>query len=647
MEKSSYTKRVLYVNLRSGQTKKELLADHLLETFVGGFGMNLRLAYEHIVPGIDPLSSENVIILGAGVLAGTIAPGSSRLVATTKFPQNNCIGCCNGSMSFAAWMKYAGYDHIVIEDKAKKPVYLYIDDDDVRLLDATDLWGRDIYQVSDILWHRHSHRSGVIAIGKAGENLLPISLALVDKLASLGKGGLAAVMGSKNLKAIMIKGSKGVNLANGTRFMKLISEFHRRIRNDPLHDKWVDQGLMMLWPDILRIGSPCRNWEEVYPRDIEDKIIGLETYLKKVKKTRIACPSCPYADKEIMQAREGKFKHLTLYASSWTMGNVNFGIQCMAGDYDQVMKIFEMVQRFGLSRHAVGHIVDYAAHLYEKGIINKQDTDGMELRRDFKTTEILINLMVSREGIGEVMGKGLKAFATKFGPDSSREIMVSKGLEITLDPRIRGLSPTEFEFIVDPKGDHSECGLPFKYASSDPFDKFIKGCERIGISVEEMKKISKSQDDINIGRLTRYTEDWVSILNCLGLCSRTPYVGFYSLDDLVVLLSSATGLDLNGKELLKVGERAWNVYKALNVREGFTRHDDTYPKKWLGPVIETDGREKWLHNRYTKKILRSQDLDNMLDDYYDERGWDKEKGIPMETKLRELSLEDIAHDLYH
>lgn len=646
MRESSYAGHILHVDLSSGQTSKEPLEEDLTRAFIGGFGINLRLAYEHITPGIDPLSPENRIILGAGALTGTMAPGSSRIAAVTKLPQNGCIGSSNGSMSFAAWMKWAGYDHIVISGRSTKPAYLYINDDEVKLLDGKDLWGRDIFQVTDMLWQRHGRNSGVIAIGQAGENLVPISLALIDKVASLGKGGLAAVMGSKNLKAIIVKGSKGVGVASGKRFLKLTNGFLKRVRSDPLHEKWVEQGLMMVWSKALKGGFPFRDGEEVFPRDKADELIGLETYLDKVKKSRISCPSCPYADKEIMQVREGEFKDLTVYASAWTMGNINFGIQCQAGNYDRVMKVFDTAQRYGVSRHAVGCLVDYAAHLYERGIITKEDTGGLEVRRDFGTTEKFLNLIVSRQGLGEILGKGLKALVVAFDPSNLEECCLSKGLEISLDPRLRRLSTTEFEFIVNPKGDYSACTPPI-YASGEPLDQFGRSCERMGIPADAIGRIVESPVGFNVGRLERHTENWISVLNCLGLCGRTPYSEFFSLTELADYFSSATGLKMSPQELITGGERVWNVYKMLNVREGFNRQQDAYPKKWLKSIMEPNGEKKWLRNRYDDRILRAEDLDKMLNDYYDESGWDIEQGIPSSTKLTELGLENIINDLCH
>lgn len=643
MEESSYAGHILRVDLTDGHTIKEPLEEDLVQKFIGGFGVNLRLAYEHITPGIDPLSPENVIILGAGALTGTMALGSSRIAAVTKFPQNGCIGSSNGSMSFSAWMKWAGYDHIVISGCSTKPAYLYIDDDEVRLLDAGDLWGRDIFQATDILWQRHGRKSGVIAIGQAGENLVPISLTLIDKVASLGKGGLAAVMGSKNLKAIIVKGSKGVGVASGRRFLKLTNEFLKRVRNDPLHGKWVEQGLMMGWPKALKSGFPFRDGEEVFPRDKADELIGLETYLDKVKRSRISCPSCPYADKEIMQVREGEFKGLTVYASAWTMGNINFGIQCQAGNYDRVLRIFDMAQRTGISRHALGHLVDYVAYLYERGKITKEDTGGLDVQRDFETTETILGLIVARQGLGEILGKGLKALAVAFDPGNIEECLISKGLELSLDPRLRRLSTTEFEFIVNPKGDYSACTPPV-YSSEEPLDKFRRSCERMGIPGEAIARIVKSPVGFNVGRLERYSEDWVSVLNSLGFCNRTPYAGFFSLTELADYFSSATGLRISPQELMTGGERAWNVYKMLNVREGFNRKHDTYPKKWLRPVVEPNGEKRWLRNRYDNRILGAEDLEKMLNDYYDERGWDIEQGVPSAAKLAELGLRNIIDD---
>lgn len=617
------------------------MEEQLARSYIGGFGVNARLAYDYISPQIDPLSPQNVIILGAGVLSGTMAPGSARFALTTKLPEVNAIFTGSGSMSFACMLKYAGYDHIIITGRSEKPVYLYVDHDCVEICKADDLWGLDIYQVTDLLWKRHSKESSsVIAIGQAGERLLPISFILVDKIGSVGNKGGGAVFGSKNLKAIVAKGNGGIEVADPKRFIRLINGFLKRIREDPFQKQWVEQGIMSHWP----AGDwSYRNRDYLFPADAANELIGTKVYLDKVKKGRLACPSCPYADKEILGVDEGEFKGLVTYSSGWSRANEQFGILCQVGSYDRVVKCLDTVQRYGLCRHAVSATVDYAVYLYEQGIITREHTDGRELKRDYETTMTLIDWMVSGHALGSILGKGIKGVATAFGRDSRQELFETKGTTITDDPRLRGFHTLNFEFIVNPKGHHGVCLAPVLIKGQP--DKFRQECRRLGIPDEAISRIMNSSVGFNVGRLTRYCEDWHVVTSSLGLCQRYPYMALWSLSDYCELFTAATGLDVNPREMLVTGERAWNLLKVMNVREGFNREQDTYPMKWLQPLEKPNGEKIYLRNKNDDRVLTAEDLEHMIDDYYEERGWNKKYGIPTPAKLLELGLENVIKDL--
>lgn len=641
MIEEGYAGQILQVDLTTGETTRIPLEEHLARSYIGGFGINTKLAYEYLPPRVDPLSPQNVIILGAGVLAGTMVTGSSRLVLTTKLPENNTIFGSNSGMSFACMLKYAGYDHLIISGRSEKPVYLYIDDHHVEICDAEGLWGRDVYEVTEMLWQRHSRKSSIIAIGQAGENLLPISLALVDRLATLGSKGGGAVFGSKNLKAIVVRGSGGISVAEPGRFMRLINQTIQKVRNDARHQKWVELGKAFAWPST---DWPYHNNERLFPAEAGIEIYGPKVYLDKVKKRRISCPACLYASRDVLGVREGEFKGLTTYITSWYIGNVNFGIQCQVGSYDKIVKCLDTVQRYGICEHAVSTVIDYAVYLYDQGIITREDTDGLELKRDYETTRTLIDWMVFGRGIGKILGKGIQGVATAFGTNEKQDYSATKGTAITVDPRIFGLEVEGFEYIVNPKGFHVECWAPTYYIGGQE-EKFRQDCKLLGVPDEAISGIIDSPVGFNIGRLTRYREDWTAVSNCLGLCQGFPYWGFWSLSDYCELFSTATGIELTPEEMMIAGERAWNLIKVINVKEGFSREQDTYPRKWVEPLEKPNGEKIYLRNVFDNRILTAADLDQMIDGYYDERGWEVARGIPTREKLINLGLENVAEDL--
>jgi aldehyde:ferredoxin oxidoreductase len=641
MMKAGYAGQILHVDLTTGKVGKTLLDEQLAKSYIGGFGINAKLAYDYLPPRVDPLSPLNVIILGAGVLAGTMVTGSARLVLTTKLPENNTIFGSNGGMGFACMMKYAGYDHLIISGQSEKPVYLYIDKDRVEICDASELWGKDTNQVTEILWQKHSRTSSVIAIGQAGENLVPVALALVDRVATLGSKGGGAVFGSKNLKAIVVRGNGSIGVSKPQKFMRLINDTIRKVRNDPRHQKWLNLSKLYAWPVV---DWPYDNFERVIPSDIGQELFGPKVYLDKVKGGRIGCPSCLWAEKDVLKIKEGEFDGLTTYINSWIGGSENFGIRCGVDSYDKIVNCLDIVQRYGICRHAVITAIDYAVHLYDQGIITKEDTDGLELKRNYETTKILIDWIVFGHGIGKVLGKGIQGVATSFGTADKQDYSATKGTAICVDPRPYGIEVEGFEYIVNPKGFHVECWPPLYTQGQE--GKFRQDCKLLGLPDEAISRIIDSPVGFNIGILTRYREDMTTVSNCLGLCQGFPYWwGFWSLPDYCELLATVTGIELTPEEMMAVGERAWNLIKVINVKEGFNRMQDTYPKKWLKPVEKQNGEKIYLRNGFDNRILAASDLDQMLDDYYAERGWEVSRGIPTREKLIDLGLANVAQDL--
>ncbi|MFX1340649.1 MAG: aldehyde ferredoxin oxidoreductase N-terminal domain-containing protein, partial [Promethearchaeota archaeon] len=286
MDFYGYTGKILNINLSNNKVFLEDEKVEDLTKFIGGIGMNCKLGAERLKPNTNPFSPENPIILGVGPLVGTITPGASRTVGLSKFPATGAIANSCGSMSFGFNLKQAGYDHVIISGKSEKPVYLLILDDHVELANASELWGQDIVETTNKLWKDHQG-CGVISIGQAGENLVFGALTLIDKTATFGRGGLGAIMGSKNLKAIVAKGTKGISISNPKEFKNLYKKQIERIRNYPQRDSWIELGMLRSLPINLMLAAKGQK-EKV-------KQASEKFYLKELKKRRIACPSCPMA----------------------------------------------------------------------------------------------------------------------------------------------------------------------------------------------------------------------------------------------------------------------------------------------------------------------------------------------------------------
>ncbi len=630
MDWKGYTGNILKIDLT--EDKISIIKQNVdnIKQFIGGLGINTKLAANLIKPKIDPLSSENVIIIGVGPLVGTITPGASRTVASTKFPATGAIAYSCGSMSFGFNLKHSGFDHIIISGKAEDPVYLVILNEHIELIDASDIWGKDIVESTNFLQKKYSE-SGVIAIGQAGENLVYGSLALIDKTSTFGRGGLGAVMGSKNLKAIVTKGTKGISIANPKEFNQLYRKLFERIRKYPQRESWHELGMLRSLPVGMILKASGQHKKA---RQCSERI-----YLKKLKKRRIACPSCPMGDKDILELQEGNFKGLINYTSSVINPFLMFTLDDL-NTYDEAIKSFDLVSRYGLDSLTITSLLKFCTHLYEKGILTKENT-GIEWKSDYRTLVQLIEMIVYRKGFGNILADGWKSLAETY-KSVENEMLTVKGLDIIFEPRFLRLGTMEFEQVVNPKGAHvASGGSPTYLGAGGSIDKFKMHFDRMGVPNSAIGRLFTpplKKMVVNVGRLTRYSEDWYTVLTSLGLCARAQMNRFYGLELVTDIYNAVTGFNMQLDDLRIAAERTWNLLKIMNIKEGFSRKDDKFPEEWFKPLKFGENILKF-QDFFGETIITPEVANQLLDDYYDERGWDKIRGIPMQEKIKELSLE--------
>ena len=634
-----YAGSVVIVDLSKRKILKEPLDLEKARSFLGGFGLNHRFAYDFSKPGVDPLSPDNPVVLGAGPLVGTSVPGAVKIFATTKLPLNEAFGSPAGSMNFANMLKWAGYDHVIITGASERPTYLKIIDDDVELCDAGDLWGKDILESTHELKKQYGDASGVICIGQAGENLVKTSLSLVDAITTLGRGGLGAVMGSKKLKAIVAYGTRGINIAQVKRFTKAVDSLRERMINFKGREAAVDLGVMGGWDMLIKTYFST----EVLTEQEAAEIYGPGAY-KKTKSKRMACPSCMLGDKDVLEMKEGQFKGLVMPETSFI--NVPaLGTRFAIRDLSQAGYLFNLLDRYGLCGQTLEGLFEFVILLYEHGLITREDADGLELRRDFETVKALIEKTARREGLGDTLAEGWTGVIKRFGKECEAYAYITKGINFLWDPRLYCLGTMQFEGLVSPRGPYSAYGGSFTPIPGLSPDAMKRQCDRVGVSKEQIERIFDSAGRFNVGRLTRYYEDWVSLLNAMGICNRGAIDRYYSAAICAELYSAATGIEMSREEMVKAAERSWNLSRAINVREGLDRKDDRIPPQWFEPLKTADGQEHVMRDYYNTKTLTKEDVLSLLDDYYEERGWDIRTGIPTKEKLIELGLADVARDL--
>jgi len=590
---------ILRINLSSGEISKESLDESLARNFLGGRGIATKILYDELPAGTDPLSPENKLIFAAGPLTGTSAPTGGRYMVITKGPLNGAIASSNSGGFFGKEFKTAGYDLIIFEGKAEKPVYVWIKDDEVEIRDASDLWGKNTHETTDILMEKiGDSKAKVACIGPAGEKLSLISCIINDKNRAAGRTGVGAVMGSKNLKAVVVRGTGKVELADADKFREAQKMTIGKIRENPTTSQGLPAyGTAVLVNVINENGLfPTRNFQTgVF--EGASKISGetlADTYLTKNTHC-FACPiGCGRATK--INGREGEGPE---YEVAWS-----FGADCGVDDLKAIVEANYLCNELGLDGISAGATIAAAMELYERGYLPKEDLDGPELK--FGSAEAIVEYtrkMGLREGFGDKLAEGSYRLASAYGhPELSMSV---KKQELP---------------AYDPRGAQ---GHGLEYATSNRGGCHVRGYM---ISPEILGAPEKIDPQALEGKPTwvKTFQDLTAFIDASGLCLFSSFA--LGADEYGALAAAATGWDMDGNEVLKIGERIWNLERLFNLREGFSKDDDTLPERLLEEPMPDGPNKGTVHK-----------LGELLPEYYKVRGWD-ENGVPTEEKKKELGL---------
>ncbi len=646
MTASGYAGNILYVDLSTRKVRKEPLDEEMAHKFLGGCGVNYRLLADLLKPGTDPLSPENPVVIGSGTLVGTLAPGATKVFASTKYalpatPDGRCYVTTgvSGGRGFGYLLKKAGYDHVVITGRAPAPVYLEILDDAVTVRDAGALWGKkDIYETTDEL-RRAYGPCGVVAIGRAGETLCRFSLALTDKKSTLGRSGLGAVLGAKRLKAIVVKGNRKVHVADHDRFDAAVKgirqEYEARVR--PLGN-FTDLSWKLVFLRTMNPGVWSRaEWDERY---------GEHKFLP-IKKNH-TCSHCWMACGDELEIRDGEFAGVRSVTGHYLWVPI-VGQKLELTEVGASLKLIEAMNRSGICLATASSLIDWVTRRFRQNVITPRDTGGLRLGRDLSSYLELLEMILSRQGIGHRLAEGWFEASRWMGRDARTDYIegsgIAKGTDCIYPARAATLDPMRFTMgMTSPRGGHSATGVSGTGIPEIPLDEIRQEARLIGVPQDAIERIFRPipfYGDFHVGRYTRYTEDFTALINCLGTCTIYTALHLHSLQNLAELFSAATGIETGPNDLKLRAERVFNLYKLLNMREGFGRAEDAYPPVWLKPIQAPDG-ELALTDYYGKRKLSAADLERLLDDYYDERGWHIPSGTPGKDKLGELGLAELA-----
>jgi aldehyde:ferredoxin oxidoreductase len=617
--------KVLHVDLTRGKAVKLPLNWEDVKLFIGGRGLNAITLFRNLKPGVDPLSPDNVLCFATGPLTGTASPiGSGRFNVSAKSPLTGGFGDSNCGGFWAPELKYAGYDQVVVLGKAEKPVYIWIDDDEVEIRDAKHLWGLDNYETyKSILEEVGDPDVHLVSIGIAGENLVRFANILSDAYRAAGRTGMGAVMGSKNLKAIAVRGTGGVKVANPDRLLELIPKYIEILYSDWFSKLFSEQGSMCLVKIYNDLGTlVTKNFQEGYFEPIE-RLLG-DFYVKKYEVKSRACFSCPLHCASFWEIRDGPFTGLSApkiefgivmnYTTRLGIPNIEVGLKCI-----------DLLNRYGLDSISTGAVIGFAMECYTKGILTDKDTDGLRLEwGNEKVVPEIIRKIAFREGLGDILAEGSKRAAEKIGRGAEKYAIHTKGLEhIECDPR--GLQAFGLGYATSTRGaDHLRALPAFEYTISP--DK-----------AEKLFGTSKAADRFATegkAAMVKWFEEVRAFTDAIEACKFITRTGLIWPEVQVEVLNAVTGLNLTAQDALIIGERIVNVEKAFNVREGMTRQDDSLPERFLKEPLPS-GPSKG-------HVCR---LEEMLDEYYMLRGWDVKTGLPTRKKLEELNLVEIAEDL--
>lgn len=608
--------KFLRVNLSTGHSAIESIPEQVARDFIGGRGYGVKYLYDELSPNTDPLGEENKLILLNGPLAGTSVQAVSRWMAITKSPLTGGFFRSVCGADFGAWLKFAGFDFIIIEGRAEKPVYIRITEDGAQINDAADIWGKDSKETQEWLVKQHGNNTRTACIGPAGEKLVRYA-AIVSDRRTAGRGGTGAVMGSKNLKAVAVTARRKEHLSDPDTYHSLAKEQIAIIKDNKGFQNHREWGTIRTQEITNDLGIyPVKNFR--YGRiEGHEKIAGPE--YRKIRTGKIGCYSCPARCGMAHTVPDGP------YAGAHSEGPEYESIWAFTGPVDSIdipatVAADQICDDLGLDTISAGVCVGFAFELYEKGIITKADTDGLELTYGNHGAMVeLIKKIALREGFGNILAEGTRRAAESIGKGAEHYAIHVKGLELpAYEPR--GAKTMGFNYATASIG-ASHC---YGYGAQDVFGAPVPRPSDRFAEEENADLVVYNQDGAawhEVGIMCTFSNGWGWVESHFGK-----------------MLAASRGIEelADNDHLLKVGKRIITMERAFNMREGMGRKDDTLPQRMLTEPLHTSGAPG------EGEMIRRQD--EFLDRYYQLRGWSKE-GIPTAKELEDLGISYVLNDI--
>ncbi len=628
-ETFGYSGKILRVNLTNGKIREEPVIKYA-KRLIGGRGINSYLLFTETPPRINAFDPENRLIFGTGPLVGTMVPMSCRFTVTAKSPLTGGLGDANAGGHFSPELKYAGFDHVVITGRAPNPVFLLLDNGNAEIRDANEIWNATTFDTDTLIREEVGDSDiQVASIGPAGENLVRFANIICNRKRACGRTGMGAVMGSKNLKAVAVRGDGLLEVAEPEKFMQLVDEkLQILLNNESLKalSKLGGMGLVKIVPgyenDILR------NFQG---GDFNLDDVSGEKLFKDHHVHYLSCFNCPIHCYHFLRIEDGEWAGIEGPGMEYN-AVIDFGYKLDIHDLRPIIKAQIFCNQQGLDIDDSSGLISWAIECFKKGIINLDDTDGLTL--DWGDPSLVMSLLEKitvRKGFGNILAEGIKRASNRVGKESEKYAIHIKGL--TVMDALRTFKGWMFGEVVSPRGAEHLRGT-------------IGGVEEVAMSRdagEEFFGVSTAGDPSAYEgkvELVIYFERLSAIVNALNMCyftSKWSSPSLLDIKDYAELFSAATGWDFSENDLVKVADRIINVEKAFNVREGLTRKDDTLPARFFEEPVPSGP----MKGAYIEEGI----LNAMLDKYYKIRGWSERDGLQTEETLKELELGEISDKL--
>jgi len=618
-----YSGKQLRISLDNRRVAVENIDPQVLRKYIGGAGYGARILYDELKGGIDPLSEANKLIFATSPLSLNRIPGGGSVIICFKSPLTNAWGESKCGSDFGPDLRRAGYDAVIIEGRSEKPVYIVINDEDIAIKPAEHLTGKSISEkIKMIREELDDQKISVMCIGPAGEKLVKVAVALSDQRAA-GRCGVGAVMGSKNLMGIAVKGSKQVRVAQPERLKELIKKAMKLVRENEVAAGFREHGTTGEIVSSDAAGDwPTKNWQSNHWGKAE-KIYN-EFYNKYLIKNHACYRGCPIACGRIAEVKEGKYKTPVHGGCEYESLSV-FTAFVLNENVEAAIHASYLCNEYGIDAISAGAIIAFAMECYEHGVIKKKDIGDLDLSwGNPDALSEIVRLISMREGLGDILAEGVKTASKILGKGTEKFAIHGKGLEGPAhDPRSgKALA------VTYGTANRGMCHIhPLEGMAYDS-GKFDFGLVKYGLA--DPNTVHR-WDEKGKGKNVKILQDGLIVPDILSTCKFFLYGGL-TIDTYADMLSALTGWEIDGWELLKVGERVINLQRLFNIREDFGRNDDLIPER-------VRKRPSFgIYKDEQRCIIK--DYEAMLNEYYEARGWDLITGKPSKDKLRELGLEE-------